>query len=337
MIDFSGYFIPCESAELQHSETDNPEIIKVVACVVGKWKHWSDEDFEITEHDLENIKKNFEKSKRPVLFDYDHDCLSWGNCKSKAAGWGISMSINEGKLIVDMKPTPAGMAMIKNQEYRYLSPVYVMSSKRKDRVVTLHSVALTNIPFLKELPAIMNSLGDQRSPLQIKNEKEGETNMPEMKDIAKVLSCTEDDVLDRAQTIIKNNAESSKTNEELRLQNAELTKANDELSKKIALQNDVLSGQEIDIAIANGDLKADQRQFALELLKQNRSLYDQFLKNSSSKKAPEEPLKIPNNDKETQEITYSSLLADTAKMLEFAEKYPETYAKMREKYLNGGA
>jgi len=289
--------------ELELSEPQ-PETgtITVLAGVVGKWYHPAG-DFEITQSDVENMVNDFNKKKRDLLFDFDHRCLDPFANNSKSAGWGKVLRATEKGLEIDVEFTPAGKQAVENKEYRYLSPVYVMSSNRKDRKVSLHSVALTNIPFLKELPAIVNSEKNETN-------KQGEM----MEELTKLLSCNDESVVEKVKDLIN--------------KNSELQTNLSELSKKQA-------ETEIDLAIANNQIKKDQRTFALNLKLKDNDLFNEFL-NSNKVEAPQGTIEIPNSSKESNVVKFSELLDNPAKFIEFQEKDPVKFNEMYEKFLNGG-
>jgi len=289
--------------ELELSE-QQPEsgTITVLAGVVGKWSHPAG-DFEITQSDVENMVNDFNKKKRDLLFDFDHRCLDPFANNSKSAGWGKVLRATEKGLEIDVEFTPAGKQAVENKEYRYLSPVYVMSSNRKDRKVSLHSVALTNIPFLKELPAIVNSEKNETN-------KQGEN----MEELVKILACSEEEVADKVKAIIAKNSEMQTQLSELQAKQAE---------------------SEVDLAIANNQIKKDQRTFALNLRLKDPDLFNQFL-SSNKIEAPQGDIKIPQSATEPATVKFSDLLEDPAKFIEFQEKDPVKFNEMYEKFLNGG-
>jgi len=243
------------------------------------------------------------RKKRDLLFDFDHRCLDPFANNSKSAGWGKVLRATEKGLEIDVEFTPAGKQAIENKEYRYLSPVYVMSSNRKDRKVSLHSVALTNIPFLKELPAIVNSEKNETN-------KQGEN----MEELVKILACSEEEVADKVKAIIAKNSEMQTQLSELQAKQAE---------------------SEVDLAIANNQIKKDQRTFALNLRLKDADLFNQFL-SSNKIEAPQGTIEIPNSSKESNVVKFSELLDNPAKFVEFQEKDPVKFNEMYEKFLNGG-
>lgn len=262
----------CSHHEIKLSEP-NQETgrITVLAGVVGEWDHPAGK-FSISQSDIENMANDFAKKKRDLLFDYDHKSLDFFANSSLAAGWGKEVRATENGLEIDVELTPAGKSAVENKEYRYLSPVYVMSSNRSDRKVTLHSVAFTNIPFLKELPTIKNSEFQ---------EQEGD---PHMDELMKLLACSEDQVMAKVKELMT------------KLSELEATKTKTET--QLTALNDKLAAQDVDLAVANGKVKEDQKAFALNLRKNSEQLFTEFLNSTKTETAPQGSLPIPNADQQ---------------------------------------
>lgn len=251
-------------------------------CVVipGQWEGHPAGDYSITEQDIEEMVANFNVEKREILFDYDHNSL-WGS--SKSAGWGQSLEVRDGKIYAKVEWTPEGKKAVENKEYKYLSNVLIFNyydPNNKELVGSyLHSVALTNVPFQKDLPKIMNKMFP-------KNKNEGE----EMKEILKALGVkTEEEAL---QEII-NSQKLLKTSKDNALLITELKGENSKLTDKLAELNENVVNNEIDLAISKGELLPKNRKTAILLRNTDMEAYTEFIKNTE--KVPGN-LNIPNND-----------------------------------------
>lgn len=133
--------------------TQDGEVVNVVA-VVGDWKGYdSFGGFSLTQSDLLKIVENFNKTKSDIVVDYEHQTLD--NIEAPAAGWIKSLSIDGVNLLASIVWTERAKKYIENDEYKYLSPVLEFSStdskSGQPSGVRLHSVALTNAPFIDEL------------------------------------------------------------------------------------------------------------------------------------------------------------------------------------------
>lgn len=306
--------IVCSGHELVVNNLDNGRMELCVA-LTGNWKS---RQMKVTDKELQQMLETFAAEGTDLLFDIDHKCLGgfFSEADSRAAGWGKAMRIEEGKLYVEMEPTPYGKALIENGEFRYLSPVYQL--QRADRVTgksiktwRLHSVALTNTPFLTELPAIKNS-------------ENGGTPMDEL---LKLLGATDEDgaiAKVKELSAAKNTAET------------DLAKANEALGAA----NTKLNIQEVDMAIANKKLLPADKDLALELIKSDRKLYDKFINSRPTVDlTTEETVSTSAADRAANldnVKSFRELLADPALDKRMAEERPDRWNELYEAHMKEG-
>lgn len=110
-------------------------------------------------------------------------------------------------------------------------------------------------------------------------------------------------------------------------------------SEVVKKQANTIALHEVELAIANGKIPAEQKEFACQLRIQSKELYDLFLATSQPKKTqvPTEPMKVPNNSEpDSSYNSYSELLANPADFLAMCETNPELVEKLKNKMLNGG-
>lgn len=111
--------------------------------------------FEITPQMLQEMISNFKATGRAHV-DYDH--LSTSDIQlpeqGKAAGWFTELQLRSGnqELWGFVEWTPRAVELIKNKEYRYVSPTFVPKAVSKDDGkpigARLICAAITNMPFL---------------------------------------------------------------------------------------------------------------------------------------------------------------------------------------------
>jgi hypothetical protein len=156
------------------------DLHEVPVAVCGSWVK-DGHTFAIRFEDLQTMLRNFEKRKNDmVVIDYEHasedpavarggpvpaagwiHSLSIGNCRLPiAAGNGHSReSGNPPALIADVEWTPEAKELIHGGQYRFFSPSIDWGARDKltgdPQGATLTSGALTNHPFLEELPPLM--------------------------------------------------------------------------------------------------------------------------------------------------------------------------------------
>lgn len=131
--------------------TVNSGTVRLDLALTGKWRGHPAGEFEITTEDLAQMVANFDMD---IPIDFEHATLGPG--PAPAAGWVKELSVEEDRLSGEVEWLDSTKPMIPSQ-YKYLSPVL---EKGIDPVTgesvgwRLHSVALTNTPFLKELGQI---------------------------------------------------------------------------------------------------------------------------------------------------------------------------------------
>lgn len=140
--------------------------VRIPLAVTGTWVRGSNR-FSITRDDLESIVRNFrERQNGEINVDYDHasempEVAAGGPIPSAGRIVGIDPPEGEGRrtfLWGWFEPTERARALVKDREYRYISPAIDWGAKNKrtgkPQGATLTSVALTNRPFLEEMPQI---------------------------------------------------------------------------------------------------------------------------------------------------------------------------------------
>jgi len=160
---------------------DAAGLVEFPVAVVGNWKGAARE-FSITSQDLASMAANFAKRKnREINVDYDHasempEVGRGGPVPSAGRILGLRVdgrhsavdSKSLGVLLAKLEFTARALELIRNKEYRYVSPAIDYGARDKltgeSQGTTLTSLALTNRPFLEELPAIRLSEIDRETP-----------------------------------------------------------------------------------------------------------------------------------------------------------------------------
>lgn len=215
--------------------------------VTGKWDGHSGGTFEMNQTIFEQMVANYEQAGIDIVVDYEHQTL-WGSA-APAAGWinkmPISLKAENGELLAKIDWTDKAKEHILAREYRYLSPVFAPNTLSQTDASnigwTLHSVALTNKPFLEELGEVrINKL------TQTNHEKEEGT-------------MTKDEEL----AIIAENEKLKADNEALKTENEQYTEAQAEAK--------------VEAAIAAKKLHPDQKESALKMCKADPAGFDTFM------------------------------------------------------------
>ena len=234
-----------ESPKSTGSESE----VVIVVGVVGEWHGHPSGSFKIAHEDLKTIKENFDKQKTEIVIDYEHQTL-YGT-EAPAAGWISELMIEGDKLLAKITWTEKAAEYIKNGEYKYISPVYVFDSfdnKTNAYIgIKLHSVALTNTPFLDELGEVHANKQNTQ-----KEENMGKDTNPANAEDQKKPDAKGADAANQAGA------------------DADLATENEKLKEQLA-------ETKVEAAIAANKITADQKAWAVKYCKQDPEGFEQFL------------------------------------------------------------
>lgn len=105
----------------------------------------------------EKVKARLDRRGVDIVFDYEHQTLA--DVKAPAAGWCRDWRYTDGVGIearIDWTEEASGY--LAKGEYRYFSPVFHVNELDR-RLVSLHSVALTNAPRTNNIKPLLAKLG----------------------------------------------------------------------------------------------------------------------------------------------------------------------------------
>lgn len=111
-------------------------------------------DFLCDKESADLVLREFESRVNDMVTDYEHQTLS--GVEAPAAGW-IKGLVDKGAdgIWAKIEWTERAKGYIKNKEYRYVSPVFLVRKTDK-RVLNLINVALTNQPNIDGMVPIVN-------------------------------------------------------------------------------------------------------------------------------------------------------------------------------------
>lgn len=216
--------------------------------ITGKWDGHSSGTFEMNQTIFEQMVANYERSGIDVVVDYEHQTL-WGG-EAPASGWipkdPLSLKAENGELLARIEWTDRAKSMIMAGEYRYLSPVFAPNTLSQTDGAnigwTLHSVALTNKPFLEELGEVrLNKL------TQSTNQTKEEGTMTKEEELA------------------------------LAAENEKLKTENEALKAENEKHADAQAEAKVGAAIASKKLHPDQKEHALKMCKSDPAGFDAFI------------------------------------------------------------
>ncbi|MEM5787618.1 MAG: phage protease, partial [Syntrophobacteraceae bacterium] len=123
------------------------------------------EPFLVDDQGMERVLERFGARGIDMVIDYEHQTEA-GSC-APAAGW-IKRLVNRGKdgLWATVEWTERGRRYLARKEYRYFSPVFLVSKDGR-RLVELLRVALTNAPRLNRInPIVAKALSEILDPAE---------------------------------------------------------------------------------------------------------------------------------------------------------------------------
>jgi len=134
-------------------------------------------EFLVDEESMDSVIAYFKSRDIDLVIDYEHQTLSGE--KAPAAGWIKAFHKTPEGLEAEVDWTRQGTDFVVAKEYRYFSPVVLISEKTK-RAMAIHSVALTNTPKMRDLEPLVAKLtgGDPH--------KKKETTMNLLEVLAKI-------------------------------------------------------------------------------------------------------------------------------------------------------
>lgn len=215
-------FIACNGNQTEINP-DAPEIIKILPLghVISQKG-----EFDVDEDSFNRMKEEFAKRGNDVVIDYEHQTLK--DIQAPAGGWIKELIFDEenGAIAAKVEWTPQAKKYIENREYRYLSPV-VLVSENTNKAVILHSVALTNTPAIDGMFPIINSINLE--------DYEGGNNM-DIKKLAVMLGLAEDATEEQIMESLKVLLEAAKKVQEKPQDDEEKVVANKVICEMVGLK-----------------------------------------------------------------------------------------------------
>ena len=141
-------------------------------------------NFIVDKESFQLMKAEMERRGIDIVIDYEHQTL--GNVQAPAGGWVKELIYTDEAVMAKVEWTPRAEEYLKNREYKYLSPV-ILTRKKDNKAVVLHSIALTNTPAINGMFAIINSIDTYDAHNKI---AEGDVKM-DLKKIIELLAATE--------------------------------------------------------------------------------------------------------------------------------------------------
>lgn len=142
---------------------------RIQVAKLGRFKDPRYGTFEITASDVDSWVRNLQEHfGGEVPIDRDH--ATDKGTSSEAMAWIRNLAVEGDAVTADVEWTPAGEELVRQKRYRYISPTFVSALKDQQGITkgpALLRAALTNNPFLHDMPAVSLDAGDvfaQRQP-----------------------------------------------------------------------------------------------------------------------------------------------------------------------------
>lgn len=262
---------------------------------LGKFKHWSGKEFTVDEKFLDEMIANFEAAKveakdkhHIVPIDYNHASLADGEV-AKAGGWISELTKKEDGLYATVEYTKNAAQMVKDKEFRFISPEFGTGvvDEFGEEVLgpVLNAAALTNRPFLRGM-----------APLSLKTRQTNEEKI--MKDkLTKTFSLSqgvsEDAIVSHAEKVIlslseartalglkegDNVAEAVKVLlSDRAVLKTSLTEVSETLSKFKAETATKAAVEKVELALKTGKILPKAKDKWLKLAQENPETYDSLV------------------------------------------------------------
>lgn len=151
----------------------NNNLSKVLIGILGTWKGHHAGNFTLNKESMEEMINNFNSQKVDIVCDYEHQTLTGDT--APASGWIKKLTLEDDKLYAHVEWVDKAKELIKNKEYKYVSPVFQSNTTKgttgNNIGWSLHSLSLTNRPFLEELGEVIANRNDNLISLKKENEK----------------------------------------------------------------------------------------------------------------------------------------------------------------------
>lgn len=209
-------------------------------------------EFIFTSEDADTVIKEFLKRKKDLVIDFEHQSVTGG--KAPAAGWIKALEKSpEGLWAIVKYWTKEAERLILDGQYRYFSPTLYFSEDG-EKVIALHSVALTNHPALHNIPALAAS--DSGELLQENTSERSALTLTQLSLLADLQK------------------KESQWNAFLEKYSCSSFA---DMAERLDKAQELFQREKIRIAFQEGKLTENMRQWAEELLKKDEALFDSYM------------------------------------------------------------
>lgn len=149
-----NYIILSNSLPFEESGYSTQTPHKLVKLLPLGLVHTTKGDFLVDNESFHSIRCKFTERQVQIPIDYEHQTLK--DMQAPAAGWIKDIVLKSDGIYGAVDWTERAVEYLKNQEYKYISPVVTLRSTDR-KAVDLHSAALTNTPAIDAMTPVAYS------------------------------------------------------------------------------------------------------------------------------------------------------------------------------------
>ena len=147
----SKYIVLSNSLPFEESGYSAKTPHKLVKLLPLGLVHSTKGDFLVDNESFQAIRCKFAERQLQIPIDYEHQTLK--DMQAPAAGWIKDIVLKSDGIYGTVDWTERATEYLKNQEYKYISPVVTIRNTDR-KAVDLHSAALTNTPAIDAMAPI---------------------------------------------------------------------------------------------------------------------------------------------------------------------------------------
>ena len=286
----------------------------------GSWAGHDAGEFTLGRAEFSSAIDAFLAQKNPIVVDYEHSSTALAPEGAPAAGWILDLEARgdeeKEELWAFVEWTEKAADRIRAKEYRFVSPVWMFDAPHRvsgeELLAELHSLALTNTPFLdgmapvelsrlrgaqnQELRNMVTELQEESPEVGEAPEEEGAPGLEavaemllaglELEDPMDLLGMVESNLEALLSVLVGEPSEEEESEQaegaELALdvalsRNAELEQRVTDLAAEIERFHQVEAEAEADEAIACGRASSEQRDSLVKLYRTDRELFESLV------------------------------------------------------------
>jgi len=126
---------------------------KRMVIPVGEIRGRDKRSWKLSKDEASDLVQRIREDNVDVVLDYNHGSYAGD---PKAAGWfpAGSFEARDDGIYAALELTPNGRQIVENREFRYISPAFYSSMDEPERITSIDSFGLTNLPNITVIPSL---------------------------------------------------------------------------------------------------------------------------------------------------------------------------------------